>query len=238
MKANLFVGTSGFAFDGWKGHFYPEKIKSKEMLPYYAKRLGTVEINYTFRHHPSEKTLADWRAATPAGFAFALKGHQRITHTGRLKNPQDALGFLERAQQLGDRLGPVLFQTPQNLKPDAGLYDAFLDALPPGGRYAFELRHPESRSLRHAITSRGAAFVLSETDEAPLDDEVLDAGRFAYLRLRREAYSHTQLESWARRIQAALAAGTDVYCYLKHEDLGLGPKLAATLLEMVEPEAL
>lgn len=236
MKANLFVGTSGFAFDGWKGHFYPEKIKSKEMLSFYASRLTTVEINYTFRHHPSEKTLATWKEQTVPGFTFALKAHQRITHTGRLKRPEDALMFVARVQELGDRLGPVLFQTPANLKPDAGLLEAFMAALPPGGQYAFELRNPDWQSLRHRIVELGGAFVLSETDEAPLPDEPIDTGRFAYLRLRKESYSTAELESWAKRIQAALAAGTDVYCYLKHEDEGLGPKLAATLLELADPQ--
>ena len=74
------IGTSGYNYTEWKGSFYPEKWPQKKMLPYYAERLDTVEINYTFYRLPTERLLAGWSAATPSGFRFTLKAPRLITH--------------------------------------------------------------------------------------------------------------------------------------------------------------
>jgi uncharacterized protein YecE (DUF72 family) len=232
-RATLFIGTSGFAFDGWVGPFYPEGTKPKAMLGHYASRLSSVEINYTFRRFPSEATLAGWIAQTPETFTFTVKAHMRITHTKRLGDPEPATSFIERVRGLGPRLGPVLFQCPPNLKVDGGRLAAFVAALPPGPRYAFEFRHPSWAAEKEALLGRGCAFVVSETDEEPTPDAPLDAGRFVYLRLRKEAYGPAELDAWARRIGETLAGGTEVFCYLKHEDDGAGPRLAEALRERV-----
>src|SRR5207249_4645268 len=111
VTGRLYLGTSGFAYDEWKGPFYPAGLKQKDMLPYYASRFGSVEINYTFRQQPTEKTLATWRDATPVGFLITLKAHQRITHWLRLADADEAVSnFLDRARSLGPRLGVILFQ--------------------------------------------------------------------------------------------------------------------------------
>lgn len=229
----LFVGTSGYAFDAWKGPFYPEDLKDKAMLGYYGSRLGSVEINYTFRHHPSSATLAGWVLATPPSFRFSVKAHQRITHTTRLKDVEQARSFVARAEELGERLGPLLFQCPPNMKLDRARLEAFLAGLPPGPRYAFEFRHPSWVEARDLLLSSGAAVVASDTDEEPLADAPLDEGRFVYLRLRKTAYGEDELDRWASRIHAALAKKTEVYCYFKHEDDALGPKLALSTIARV-----
>src|SRR5687767_12592387 len=82
----IHIGTSGYNYPEWRGTFYPEKFPTGKMLPYYAERFGTVEINYTFYRMPSAKTIAGWDAETPASFAFALKAPQRITHFARLRD--------------------------------------------------------------------------------------------------------------------------------------------------------
>ena len=91
MAGTLYLGTSGFAYDEWKGPFYPPSLKQRDMLPFYATRFGSVEINYTFRQQPAETTLAGWREATPQGFQITLKAHQRITHWLRLANADEAV---------------------------------------------------------------------------------------------------------------------------------------------------
>jgi len=127
MAGTLYLGTSGFAYDEWKGPFYPPTLRQKEMLPFYAERFPSVEINYTFRQQPAEKTLVTWRDATPETFRFVLKAHQRITHWLRLKDADEAVSaFLERARTLGDRLGPILFQCPPNLPYDRTLIESVL----------------------------------------------------------------------------------------------------------------
>ena len=230
MAADLFVGTSGYSFDAWKGPFYPEDLKAAKMLPYYASKLHSVELNYTFRHQPSSENIAKWAAAVPENFRFSVKAHQRITHTKRLKELEPAVSFVERAMELGPRLGPVLFQCPPNMKLERERLEAFLEGLPKGPRYAFEFRHASWLEARDLVLKSGASFCVSDTDEEPLDDTPLDTGRFVYLRLRKTSYSEPELDDWARRVSDTLHAGTEVFCYFKHEDEGLGPKLALGLM--------
>ena len=94
-------------------------------------------MNYTFRHLPTEKTVAGWLEATPPEFVFALKASQRITHIDRLRHPADTLPlFLERAALVGDRLGPILFQTPPTLQRDDDTLAGFVASLPAEGEGA------------------------------------------------------------------------------------------------------
>jgi uncharacterized protein YecE (DUF72 family) len=230
------VGTSGFAFDGWRGPFYPADLKAKDMLSFYASRFRSVEINYTFRQHPSESTIAGWIKATPESFLFTLKAHQRITHVMKLAGEagEAAKSFIARGDKLGSRLGPILFQCPPYLRFDRDRLDAFLGALPGGGRYVFEFRHASWAEGKAMIAERGATWCLTETDEEPVaDDAVIEPSRFAYLRLRKTDYSPVELAAWAARIRPALDRGQDVFCYFKHEDEGIGPRLAGELTALM-----
>ncbi|HJP65113.1 MAG TPA: DUF72 domain-containing protein [Actinomycetota bacterium] len=237
MSGRLYIGTSGFAYKEWKGPFYPADLKDADMLPYYAGRFPTVEINYSFRRHPAETTLAAWRERTPDGFLFGLKAHQRITHTLRLTDPDESVRFfLDRVTLLGDRLGPILFQCPPSLRFDRERLERFLDGLPEGHRYAFEFRHPSWAEGRPLLTDRGA-WCVAETDDTPAPDERIPAGPFAYLRLRKERYEDDDLRTWAARIGQAVADGREVFCYFKHEDKGAGAIYAERMSELVDPGA-
>ena len=228
----LYVGTSGFAYKGWKGSFYPGDLPQRAFLEHYASRLPAVEINYTFRRYPVETTLAKWASHTPEGFRFALKAHRRITHTLRLQDADEATGdFLHRATTLGDKLGPILFQCPPTLPYDRGLLEAFLGYLPPTFLAAFELRHPSWEAARDLVAEQGAAWCDAETDERAV--EAITPGPFAYLRLRKEAYTDGELGAWAERIAAALAEGRDVYAFLKHEEGGAAARWAERLRSLV-----
>src|SRR5438309_8100753 len=142
--ALLYAGTSGFAYPAWKPGFYPAKMPSNQFLKHYSQRLNCVEVNYTFRRLPSASTLANWVAATPAGFVFAVKANMRITHILKLKNAGEATElFFKMIDPLrtARRLGPVLFQLPPAMKCDAALLRDYLPLLPTDARYAFEFRH-------------------------------------------------------------------------------------------------
>src|SRR5213082_98862 len=107
------VGTSGYNYPEWRGSFYPDKLAAARMLPYYAERFTTVEINYTFYRTPNEKILAGWNRETPPGFRLTLKAPKRITHLARLRDCADLLQyFLRTAATLGQNLGAILFQLP------------------------------------------------------------------------------------------------------------------------------
>jgi uncharacterized protein YecE (DUF72 family) len=232
MPGSLHIGTSGFAYPEWKGVFYPEGLKAREMLPYFASRFRSVEINYTFRRHPSEKTLKEWHENTPAGFSFTLKAHQNITHRHRLADPEEPVKFfMDRARILGDQLGVILFQCPPTLRFDRDLLEGFIKALPESGRYAMEFRHPSWEDARELLAERGLAWCTAETDEQKAETDSWEP--FGYLRLRKEAYTDEEIERWAGRIAPALEAGRDVYCYFKHEEKEAGPVFAERLGQLL-----
>jgi len=234
-EAMLYLGTSGFAYDEWKGPFYPPTLKQREMLPYYASRFPSVEVNYTFRQQPTEKTLMAWRDTTPDGFLFTLKAHQRITHWMRLAAADEAVSaMLDRFKVLGERLGSILFQCPPTLLYDRSLIENFVAFLPPTFRYAFEFRHPSWEEARELLASQGTAWCTAETDEAPFpEDGRLAPTPFVYLRLRKTEYSDEELRAWSARIIGAMGQGADVFCYFKHEEKGAGPILAERMNALV-----
>lgn len=231
MAGTLYVGTSGFAYKDWKGSFYPSDLKDADMLSHYARRLSSVEINYTFRRLPEESTLTRWREQTPDEFRLALKASQRITHWARLAGADEAVStFLDRAKVLGERLGPILFQCPPTLRYDGGLIEAFLAYLPPTFRYAMEFRHPSWEEARHLLSEQGVAWCTAETDEN--EPGTFSPHPFGYLRLRKDEYDDAELGAWARRIRTALDDGRDVYCYIKHEGRDAAQR-ATRLAELV-----
>jgi uncharacterized protein YecE (DUF72 family) len=232
MAGRLYLGTSGFAYGEWKGPFYPQGLKDREMLGYYAGRFPSVEINYTFRQQPSEKTLAGWVDQTPEEFRFALKGHQRVTHWLRLADAEESVStFLDRVRGLGDRLGPILFQCPPTLRFDRALIESFAGYLPPVASYAMEFRHPSWEEARPILRDLGVAWCTADTDDRPA--ETVAAEPFAYLRLRKEAYGDDELAAWAERIGASLQADRDVFCYFKHEEKETGPVHAERMLTLL-----
>ena len=142
--AQLFVGTSGWAYPSWKPEFYPEKLAQTKFLTYYSSQLNTVEVNLTFRQLLKETTAQKWIAQTPTEFRFGIKAHQVITHIKRLKNAEEFVQrFFSTIEPLAQarKLGPVLFQLPPNMKADPQLLQDFLAILPRGIPVAFEFRH-------------------------------------------------------------------------------------------------
>ena len=128
---NLWIGTSGFQYTEWKGNFYPEDLPTAKMLSFYAEQFATTEINYTFHRIPAQKTIENWKAQTPGRFRFALKAPQKITHWAKLRDCANTLDyFCKVVIDLGERLGPLLFQLPPNFKKDADVLSSFLRELP------------------------------------------------------------------------------------------------------------
>jgi uncharacterized protein YecE (DUF72 family) len=142
--AQLYAGTSGWAYPSWKPDFYPAKLAQAKFLQYYATQLNAVEVNFTFRQLLKETTAQKWISETPVGFRLSVKAHQVITHIKRLKKTEDFLPrFLSTVEPLAraQKLGPLLFQLPPNLKAEASLLREFLTILPQAVPSAFEFRH-------------------------------------------------------------------------------------------------
>src|SRR5436190_12275919 len=232
--AQLYVGTSGWAYPSWKPAFYPEKLAQTKFLTYYAGQLNTVEVNLTFRQLLKETTAAKWIAQTPDNFRLGIKAHQVITHIKRLKETEDFLSrFLGTIEPLANagKLGPVLFQLPPNMKADLQLLRDFLAALPKGVRAAFEFRNPSwfADDIFSLLREHNRALCIAETEERVTPDVV--TADFCYYRYRKPEYTPDERAAMIRRIQEHLSSGRDTYAYFKHEETPQGALYAVDVLK-------
>jgi uncharacterized protein YecE (DUF72 family) len=228
----IWIGTSGYNYPEWKGSFYPSDLPAARMLPYYAARFPTVEINYTFYRMPNEKLVGGWAVQTPSPYKLTLKAPRRITHDSRLKNCGELVeGFCRVAATLEDKLGALLFQLPPNMKKDLPVFNAFLAELPRKVTAAFEFRHPSwlDDEIFARLSQRNLALCVADSEK--LSTPVRVTADYAYFRLRDEGYTESDLEQWADTIARETAACRDVFVYFKHEEAGKGPVFARHLME-------
>ncbi len=234
--AQLFAGTSGWAYPSWKPAFYPEKLAQKKFLGYYTTRLNTVEVNFTFRQLVKETTVQNWLAESPPHFRFGVKAHQVITHIKRLKGTQDFVPrFLATIEPLAAarKLGPVLFQLPPNLKADAALLKDFVASLPRTVPAAFEFRHESwfGDATWDVLKCAGAGLCVAETETRTTPDVVTAA--FAYYRFRKPSYTGEERRAMVDRMREHIAEGRNVFAYFKHEETPDGALYAVELLQEV-----
>jgi uncharacterized protein YecE (DUF72 family) len=236
-KGTLHVGTSGWQYDHWKGTFYGEDIRKKDWFGYYAGRFDTVEINNTFYNLPKAETFDKWRERTPEGFLYVLKYSRYGSHLKRLKDPEGHVAtFLERADRLGELLGPILVQLPRNFKVDVDRLAGFLDAAPADHRWALEFRDPGwlTDAVYDLLAEHDAALVIH--DMLPGHPREVPAG-WVYLRFHGDryagSYSPQALSAWAKRIRAWLADGLDVYAFFNNDAEGAAPHDALDLRRYV-----
>src|SRR5580692_8125323 len=232
--ATLYAGTSGFAYPVWKPGFYPAKLPSKQFLKHYAERLNCVEINYTFRRLPSASTLQSWVEATPAGFVFAVKANQRITHILRIRNAEQATElFLKMIDPLRSarRLGPILFQLGPTMKADVALLHDYLQLLPTDQRYAFEFRHASwlAEPVYDELRRRNVSLCVAESEKLEVPEVV--TADFVYYRLRKPDYTEADVDAFAARAGELLATGRDLYLMFKHEETPDGALHAEMVLK-------
>ena len=232
--AQLFVGTSGWAYPSWKPAFYPEKLAQAKFLTYYSGQLNTVEVNLTFRQLLKETTAQKWIAQTPENFRFGIKAHQVITHIKRLKQAEEFLArFVSTIEPLAraGKLGPVLFQLPPNMKADPALLQEFMATIPKGVRAAFEFRHESwfADDIFSLLKQHNRALCVAETEERVTPDVV--TADFCYYRYRKPEYSLEERHAMLRRMHEHLNSGRDTYAYFKHEETPQGALYAAELLK-------
>ena len=228
----IWVGTSGYNYPEWKGSFYPEELAATKMLAYYAERLPTVEINYTFYRAPTPKILEGWAAQTPERFKLTLKAPRRITHDQRLRDVAEPVArFFETARVLGPKLGAVLVQLPPFHRKDAPLLREFVATLPADACAAFEFRHASwfDDEVLEILRSRNLALCIADSEKISAPVEI--TADYAYFRLRDEGYTPDDLAKWADVIREKTVGCREAYVYFKHEDAGKGPEFARILRE-------
>lgn len=214
------------------------------MFDFYAKRFDTVELNNSFYRLPSEEMFREWAAATPKGFTFAVKASRFITHNLKLKNPQNALdNILLRAEEMGKKLGPVLFQLPPKWKKNTERLEEFLAALPKYHRYAFEFREPSwhSEDVYAVLRKFNVAYCIHEIAGFHTDLQV--TADFTYVRLHgpgagkyEGSYTEAQLQRWAEQIRRWRETLKAVYLYFDNDQAGYAAKNALRLKALVGTE--
>ena len=233
----IYIGTSGWQYDDWRGRFYPKNLSKSEWLPFFAARFPTVEVNNTFYRLPGEAAFVRWREVSPPGFTITVKASRYLTHIRRLRDARDPLRlFWTRARRLGRKLGPVLFQLPPRFPADPQRLASFCRLLPAGMRAAFEFRDLswETEETYDILRGVGAAFVMADWPGARVPDVV--TGGWSYIRFHKgtklmPAYPRTKLRRWADRI-AGLSAD-DVYIYFNNDTGAAALRDAVTLSEML-----
>lgn len=224
QKCEIRIGTSGWHYNHWQRRFYPEQLRKHEWFEYYAKSFDTVEINNTFYQLPKEASLQRWYDLAPANFVYSVKANRFITHIKRLKDAADSLEqFSQRISILGEKLGPVLYQLPPNLRKDLGLLRAFLQLIAKQKPAVFEFRHESwfSQDCYQLLEQFGKNFCIHDLPGAGAPQVI--TGGLIYIRFHGPGaryagkYSKTALAGWAKWIKEHLASVQAVYAYFNND---------------------
>jgi uncharacterized protein YecE (DUF72 family) len=227
MARPVHIGCWGWNYRDWRGVLYPEGLPQRRWLERYAEVFGTVEINATFYRLPTEKAVRAWVDETPDDFAFAVKASRYMTHVYRLKEPKKGgtglfFDTLKPLQEAG-KLGPILWQLPENFKRDDARLSGVLERAPRDHRHAFEFRHPSWFAPRvyDILADHGAALVIADSPKWPFQARKLTTD-WAYIRFHHGRrghggnYSNTELATWRRRM-AAWRSRTEVFAYFNND---------------------
>jgi uncharacterized protein YecE (DUF72 family) len=219
------IGCSGWNYAHWRERVYPKGLPTRRWLEHYASLFDTVEVNATFYRLPTRSAVAGWVEQTPDSFLFTVKASRYLTHIKRLTDMESGVArFYERIEPLveSDKLGPLLWQLPENFRRDDERLASALEHLPPG-RHCFEFRHASwfEEDVYALLRKGGVALVIGDNPKRPFQTHELTADwtfvRFHYgHRGRNGNYSERELEEWKRRI-AAWRAKVDVYAYFNND---------------------
>jgi uncharacterized protein YecE (DUF72 family) len=226
----LYIGTSGWQYDSWRGRLYPKEVPKARWLEHYAARFTTVESNSAFYRLPERRTFADWAARTPDDFVWAVKASRYLTHVRRLNEPAEPVRRLvDRLEGLGAKCGPVLLQLPPTLPIDLESLAATLAAFPANMRLAVEPRHPSwfAAKTRRLLERRKAALCLVDRPGLRVPHWV--TAPWGYVRFHEgraspaPCYGQRALGTWAERIAELWGPDDDVYCFFNNDPGGCAP---------------
>jgi uncharacterized protein YecE (DUF72 family) len=237
MKA-VRVGCSGWQYDSWRGKLYPARCPKRRWLEVYARHFDTVEVNSTFYRLARREAVAGWVSQTPPEFLFAVKASRYLTHIRRLRDIDEGIKrFYEPIEPLVDagRLGPVLWQLPENFHRDDERLAGLLALLPPG-QHTIEFRHASwfAPAVMAMLRSRGVALTIGDHPSRPFQTAEATADwmfiRFHYgSRGRMGNYSATEIAEWAERIKR-WRRRESVYVYYNNDWNSYAPANAKLLM--------
>ncbi|MGH2734831.1 MAG: DUF72 domain-containing protein, partial [Actinomycetota bacterium] len=242
----VFIGTSGWQYRDWRERFYPKEVPQRLWLEHYAEQFVTVESNNAFYRLPERDTFAAWARRTPDDFVMASKMSRFLTHLKRLREPEEPVArFLDRAEGLGPKLGPVLLQLPPNLKADLDALDLTLRQFPARVRVAVEFRHEtwvtdETRAL---LEKRGAALCLADRLSRPVS-ALWRTADWTYVRLHEGAatphpcYGRSALKTWAERLAEEWGDNEHAWVFFNNDPGGCAVRDARYFAREVERAGL
>lgn len=241
LSPKYYIGTSGWHYDHWRGLYYPEGLPKSKWLQFYAQQFSTVELNNSFYHLPSEKAFVTWRESAPENFIFAVKVSRFITHSKRLRNLGSAVeNFLSRACLLQDKLGPLLYQLPPNMKRNDELLESFLSSLPQKYHHVFEFRHESWLDDAVFRILQRHNVGLCVFDMPDFTCPLVVTSDFAYVRfhgshsLYSSCYSDEELLRWARKIGQLDEKVKAVYIYFNNDAEAFAVKNALILAHYLQ----
>jgi uncharacterized protein YecE (DUF72 family) len=237
----IWIGTSGWTYEGWRGRLYPRKLAKKEWLRFYATQFSTAEINGSFYRTPSLDAVRCWREQTPEDFLFAWKASKFITHWKRLTEKcENSIALLHtRLRVLGPKAGVVLFQLPPHFGKNAERLDSFLHMLPARCRYAFEFRHPSwyDDEILGILRAHDVALCISDHADAPAPWKI--TARHVYIRGHgpsgryHGSYPDRTLRRWADTALRWQAERCSVFVYFDNDQKAAAPADALRLMRMI-----
>lgn len=232
-RADVRVGISGWRYPEWRGTFYPKGLAQRHELEYASREFRTIEINGSFYSLQRPSTYTRWYDETPDDFVFAVKGSRFVTHNKKLRECQEPLArfFTSGVLALGEKLGPILWQLPPQLRFDEGRLASFFDLLPRGHlRHALEVRHDSFDDPAFFRLLRRSNIALCVADTAgrfPLfmktTTDLVYVRLHGSTRLYASGYSRAELDRWAHHVETWRASGHDVYVYFDNDAEGHAP---------------
>jgi len=210
------------------------------MLAHYVRHFDTAELNNSFYRLPTEAAFSAWRDAVPRGFVFAVKASRYLTHLIKLKDPLQAVqNLIPRAENLGEKLGPFLFQLPPRWRVNVERLQGLLEVLPPQHRYAFEFRDDSwhSAEVLQVLRQHNAALCIFHLAGFSSPAEI--TADFAYVRLHgpggkyQGSYSQADLRAWSDRIQQWRKKLKAIYIYFDNDQAGYAARDALHLKAML-----
>jgi len=265
ISHHIRVGIGGWTFEPWRGTFYPKGLPHAKELAFASERLTSIEVNGTFYRTQTPATFRKWASEVPAGFVFALKGPRFAVNRRVLKEAGDSIQrFLDSGiSELGDHLGPLLWQFAPTKKFDAADFGGFLELLPKtfdrrALRHVIEVRHDSFRTPEFISLLRRFAMPVVYTDHVKYPNIADVTADFVYARLQRgndkvpTAYPPKELDAWAKRLllwsQGKLpddlpivdtahkqkAAPREVFAYVIHEGKIRAPAGAMELISRLK----
>ena len=238
--SNIHVGCSGWVYKHWRGILYPEGLPQRRWFERYAEEFDTVEINASFYRVPLGSTFEGWRDKAPPGFRYAVKVNRFVTHMKKLLDCEEEVDrFISLARQLGDKLGPLLYQLPPSLRRNLERLDAFLGRLPGDLEHVVEFRHKSwyDEEVLAALDKHHVGFVTH--DMKGLVSPRWASGKAAYVRFHGAGgkywgrYSDDALLEWTDWVLEQASVGRSVWCYFNNDIHGHAIDDARTLKSMV-----